>query len=237
VTTDLVTTSSGMRPTAAQASLLAYVESKLSEAKAALEESEAALDQAKAHKWNTVSLRAIVNRNRKEYISVEKIKAAVQAGYVIMPWLPGQAFAVRIEEEKAGLPVNTVKDPSGWLRPGDNLANVQTTAPALGYGEYVSPRAKFAWYMREENKDGKIVKFLEEYGQDFISAIPFPANMAKPEIMSATEEAMARNIFDRICVFPGPRRRIDPIIYGEVSRPGREALCFLIAWLVRKEDV
>ena len=237
MTTDLVTTSRGVRPTAAQTSLLAYVEGKFTEVKAALEESEAALDQAKAHKWNTVSIRGIVNRNRKEFISIEKIKAAVEAGYVIMPNLTGQAFAVRIEKEKANLPTNTVKDPSGWQRPGDNLENVQTTAPALGCGEYVSPRAKFSWYMREENKDGKIVKFREEYGQDFINAIPFPVNMAKPEIMSATEEAMAMKIFDQICVFPGPRRRIDPIIYGEIFRPYRAPLCCLIAWLVRKEDI
>ena len=233
---DLITTAGQAPVSQSQAGLLAHVTSKAQEAQEGLNEAEAALDYARAHKWNTQQLRAVVNRNRKQLEYLEKARMAVEAGYVIMPAINGSAFAVRIGA-KATLPEGTTSTPE-WGRKGDSISEVHTDSPPAGEGKYVAPECEFIcdWY--ECEKDGKVTKYRHDIGTDFISAIPFPAVMAKPVLMDATERAMALKIFDDIGIFPGRRiRNADPIIYGRIIRPTREPLFFLICWLVRREDI
>lgn len=234
---DLITTTGNMPATQAQAGLQAFVQGKLVQAKAELAECAAALANAKEKKWNTKLLAPIVSRHKKQVEYLEKVQAAVGAGYVMMPNIRGEVFAVRVGN-RARLPNNREKDPNSWNRPGQNLPKVQTDSPPIGEGDYVAPECHFEYYVREGEEQGKAVKYRYENGTEFIPEIPFPVIMAKPVLMDATEEAMALKIFDEILICPSrTARKKDPIIFGRINRPTREPVCFLICWLVRPEEI
>lgn len=222
-----------------QAGLLKHVQGKLLEAKQNEVEMVAALDTATRHKWQVRPLRNAVKRAGREVAYYDKVVAALEAGYVVMPPVECEAFAVRISDRKRLPNRDEMQHNSGWHHGRDMVTS--TDSPPIREGKHVSPSIHYySWYYTRDNDKGKPVKYRVEQPLDFDPKISFPFVIAKPAIMEATEQAMSLKIFDEIAICPhrGIRKR-DPIILGRVKHPSRPYtwLNFVIAWVVRPEYI
>jgi hypothetical protein len=182
-----------------------------------------ATDHAVKMKWNASSLRGAMNRARSRMIYYDKLLKATQAGYIIIPWMNYDAFAVRVIREEAKLlssGTSIYNKPSIPEQPPD-------IAPA-GEGHYVSSQS--AGVQRSgvrKNKQGEDERYWWSESLDF-KDVEFPVLAAKPTLMSAASNAMALKIFDEIGIAPNRRGR-DPFVVG-VIRGHKGPQVFLIAW-------
>lgn len=213
---------------AAQGKLVAWAEAKVAEHEAEETEIKVNLDAAVAHKWRSSGLKSQHTRAGKRTEYYRKMLAALQAGYSIVPNLPGMdTFAVRVKrrppEQEFG---------SRWrFEQNANAVTVQELPP--GEGEYKDPVPASHTEQREGEKPG--TKELVTIGDGEWDDVDFPAIMAKPQIISATEHAMDLKIFDRMCISPGVRRKGDPMVIGQiVTKNGytNKVVSFLVAWFI-----
>jgi hypothetical protein len=207
----------------AQASLILWTRRKIVATKAELAEANVNLDSAKAHKWATTGWDKQVKRLEKLFDFYKKIKAALEAGYYIVPPFPLETFAIRTNASR----------PSGratGARWRGLHAQKSKLLPA-GEGRYVSPNPKLKRIDSKVRKvDGSIndvVLFTPDQFQD----APFPFKLARAEIMEATRNAMSLKVFDQIGYLPG-RKTADPIICGEILNPARpgQSVAFFVSW-------
>jgi len=226
-----------------QLALLDFVRQKKTSVEAELAERQEALAYAKKQKWQTTALARIVRQTQSNVEYYEKVAAALEAGYVVMPPVNCEVFAVRVGD-KARLPHDVVtKNPSNWNRPGSHLGIAETDSASLGEGEYVAPEMRFSSSFTEGaakvvNGDTKVDVYRRDSADDYISAIPFPVIVAKAKLMNAAQQAMALKVFDEIAISPSRGiRRKDPIILGRIHRRTRAPLNFLIAWYVNPEEI
>ena len=135
------------------------------------------------------------------------------------------AFAIRTSR------VNPSGTPTKWK--GTRFEQQAQVLPA-GKGRYVDAAA--ATDSKTEtitNKEGKLVKETVYFPTDF-KDVMFPMEMARPEIINATEKAMALEVFDEIGIARDWRAGGDPMILGRILHPKRNsaAATFFIAWQV-----
>lgn len=198
---------------------------------AALEKEKAELDEAHAHavahKWKSSTLKAHSLRIGKRIQYYTKIRAALEAGYCIVPNFPVSLFAIRTER---GTPLRLMSTYQ-W----DNRAQ-PSEAPPMGDGEYKSPDPIIYARLIQSADPAKNQKEVKQYYCDDFEAVDFPIQMAKPRIMEATTRAMALKVFDEFGILPAQRNK-DPLIVGRVklagtSRHHREdnRVTFIIAW-------
>lgn len=109
-----------------------------------------------------------------------------------------------------------------------------------GQGQYVSDSPLVA-VEREvlADKEGKQQIKKWSYPIEF-QAVDFPFATAKPAVPTATAEAMAKKIFDRVGVMPD-RPNTDPIVCGQIVKPGaptyQTPLTFFIAWWLDTDTI
>ena len=200
--------------------LKAWLTKKLASCTAEHDEIDAAVKQAEKHKWAVSSLRSARSRARGRMIYYDKLLQATKAGYVMIPWMGFDAFAVRVVREEAKLLS------SGTSKWGPQQIPEQPSdfAPA-GEGRYVSNASEGIQREGPGSEKDSVIYFSESTG---FKEVDFPVLAAKPNLMSATANAMALKIFDEIGVAPNRRGR-DPLIVGAVKGP-KGRIHFLIAW-------
>jgi len=196
-------------------------------------------------KWNPHALKRALENARKRYDFYEKALLILEAGYMLFPTGSCDLFAVRTKRRTPD--AQLVKSEYAW---GDNRTTRQAKAQALraGEGRYVS--TDLLIYQRQEaievEKNGEKVKvdgfrFRNEDFQD----IEFPLEIAKPELMQITSQAMALKFFDEIGVLrirsddAAAPRKADPVILGRIIYPikqgwasERRRLTFYIGWYI-----
>lgn len=178
-----------------------------------------AYERAKKMKWKFEPLRNLWRNASKKLAYYEKVKAALEAGYYIVPNFDVQFFAIRTDKK-------TPKD--GWEVGNwntDHKKNAQELP--IGEGEYQNPFPVV--YEKHFGEGDNRKKHTRAESWD---AMEFPIMMAKPEIMDATSRAMALKVFDRIGVFPKYRKE-DPVIIGQIfNKKGNNTkiVSFMIAW-------
>jgi hypothetical protein len=220
--------------------LIEWCKGKVADLRAHSEELQSNLESARAHKWKTSTLASAVQRENARVAYYEKMLAALQAGFFIVPNFDAEVFAVRTNRSAPPFKTNDVVTSSRWDQP--RLDDLRLPPAQIDEGVYVSPRAE---EIREEvaapsatNKD-LIHKFVES--GDFITAIDFPFALAKPQVMSATQAAMALCIFDDIAVLPRSQRtNADPMVVGIIRRKegyNIKRCTFLIAWFLDTETL
>jgi hypothetical protein len=203
-----------------QKALIAWSDKKIESLKNEEEELWMALEHAASQEWKTATLKNQhrLAKKRKEYF--EKIKAALLAGYYIIPNFPIAIFGIRTERDKPMKMVTT----RNW-RSNHEQSSMELAA---GEGEYKNPFPII--YQREITKmDKKEIEYFAKEWDDF----EFPITMAKVEIMQATTAAMEMGIFDQIGIMPAKKKE-DPVIIGQiVHRRGqftKKITSFMIAW-------
>lgn len=180
--------------------------------------------------WKTSVVVAGLNRNERLTTYYEKMRAALQAGYLLVPNMPIDVLAVR---------VNRVKQPEERRdnRWGRFEAKAQSALPA-GVGRYVDETvAQHARNYRTVNEKNESVVKTQYYSGDY-DEVDFPVALTKPVILDATARAMALKIFDEIGRVRNDgqsfRSKADPIMVGRLLDPrkGRNGATFFIAWWV-----
>lgn len=209
----------------AQADLLTWCDAKVVAVRQELADLETNLELATEHGWKRESVVASLKRCEKRVLYYQKMKAAVEAGYLIVPNFPIDVFAVRVKRTK---PPATVHD-SKW---GGLNANPELL-PA-GEGRYVDDKVSY----RDEstttqNEKGHQIHHGRYVVDDFVE-VGFPVVAVKPQILSATTRAMALRIFDEVGTVQNQVGR-DPIVVGRIldprgTRHTRRCVTFFVAW-------
>jgi len=210
-----------MAPT--QTALAAWCDQKLQAVRAEQSDLETNLELATAHGWKHASVASTLLRTQKRVLYYEKLKAAVEAGYVIVPNFPIDVFAVRVKRAKQP---EKVRD-SRW---GGFRADPQLLA--TGVGNYVDEQVRYRDESSVQMVDGK-EKMVRRYVTDDYDAVDFPVVLVKPAVLEATQRAMALRIFDQMGIVTNQSGR-DPIVVGQLLDPrgkGRRITFFVAWWL------
>jgi hypothetical protein len=221
-TTLVALTPADMLP--AQTELLAWCDRKIAAVQTELTELEANLEMAAAGGLKLRGISAAVNRTAKRIVYYEKLKAAVEAGYVIVPNFPVNIFAVRVQRNKQRETTDTYASSSKFEAKPELL-------PA-GEGRYVDDRVFTRDKSYTETIDGKERRVHHHESADY-DVVDFPVTLVKPAVMSATDRAMALKLFDQMGLVENASGR-DPIVVGQLLDPrgnGRRVTFFVAWWL------
>lgn len=207
-----------------QTHLAAWLKLKTNACKREYNDLQAGAREAEKNKWSSKALRAAASRMWRRVCYYNKLRIAVEAGYVVIPWMNYDAFAVRVTNKyhKSSIVTNDYGIPRVPKQEG-------AVAPA-GEGRYVSARPDGHTGSRiERTSEGEDKKVYYAVSDDF-REVEFPLLAATPMLMNASAKAMSLKIFDEIGIAPNIRGR-DPFIVG-VVRGARhhQMVIFLIAW-------
>ncbi len=211
-----------------QAHLTAWCDHKLAEIADDKLEFGCMEDAAAKHGFDVGGIRRRLGKLKAKREFYEKIRAAVQAGYVIVPNFPINVFAIRTTREE---PTGTCEASSRYGL--SDLGQAPSLAP-VGEGKNVSP-----WPITEtdntgrRNPDtGKEEDRFYRYATEF-KDVAFPVAIVKPQIIEATGEALKKLLFDEVGIVRDSAKG-DPIIIGRIRergvRGGGKEVSFFVAW-------
>lgn len=227
----------GEMPTV-QAEIAAWCQVKLIALGRDLADARQNIVQAKRRKWKSSGWDGIIRKTVKRMLYYAKIKAAVRAGFVIVPNFPVELIAVKVDNERPRHAVATypssinTAEPDMWLGPGQ--------------GRYVNetlPHEDIGYQQQLPGKD-PVWKPLARVGAPgYDEEIDFPVTLVKPVVLKATQRAMCLKIFDTIGLVNQDGRttsraqaKSDPIVVGQIidgstsKRSGQRRMTFFIAW-------
>jgi hypothetical protein len=213
---------------AARADLEAWLRAKISAIDAEVDELERAHESAKPRPFADTVKTALYNqitRHKRLQSYYEKLLAATEAGYTLIPNFPIDVFAVRV----------TKKKPTGYAERLDWKPTIDNEKPAnarIGEGEYKSPNQLVRNTSSKEIIDGKEHTRYFQEATEYLD-VDFPLIAARAELLDATAEAMALKVFDQIGICPPAQRRGDPMIIGQICFPNGYSPkmgSFIIAW-------
>ncbi len=216
---------------AAQSQVLSWCDQRLIAAKhdwTLAEQTFNALERAGAR---TQPASTLMNKARRRIVFYEKVRKAVELGYVIVPPFELQIFAIRTDRAAPELR----RSENGWQR---------DASPRLlphGKGEYknaVVPRFKVETLKRKNSATGaeydvSIYENADEWGD-----MEIPVRALKPQIIDAVDVALKAKVFDELGIAPAYRAP-DPIICGRIRRPDKpgRSIMFMVAWWLDMDDV
>lgn len=202
---------------------------------------------AETNGWKTDALKRQHRLCVRRVAFYEKLAAALDAGYCIVPNFPIDLIAIRTTLDR---PIRRWGREHRWEN--EAAKDIHTNSPDLGDGDNVSSVAKIGTATQPvydengyhaKNAEGEWRYRDVYYPSDFDCEIEFPVALAKPEIMSATAEAMALKCFDEIGVLGVPAgqtargKRPDPMVVGRIIDPrsttyNRRYVSFVLAWYI-----
>jgi len=118
----------------AQNQLIAWSGRKQAALLTEAEELKLAYEHAKKMKWRYTTLQAQYNKTKKRAAYYEKMKAALEAGYTIVPNFPVQMFAIRTDKDKPKKYLST----SRWHEPKRDVQ--ECSELDMTVGDYKNPR-------------------------------------------------------------------------------------------------
>lgn len=215
----------------AQAELLSWCDHKILAVKAELADLETNLELATEHGWKHRSVEAALNRTAKRIAYYEKIKAAVAAGYLIVPNFPIDVFAVRVQRSKQ-------REKTAEYEYRADYKTARAELLPAGTGRYVDETLDTTDESYDRTKaDGKTER-VSLYRSGDYDAVDFPVIAVKPAILQATQRAMAMRVFDEMGTVTNQAGR-DPIVVGRLRDPrGNNRCCtFFVAWWLNTRDL
>lgn len=215
-----------------QVALVEWTEGKIKSLSADLLEATENFKIAKKNKWRSQPFARMVTKYRNGVVFYQKVRAALKAGYYIVPPFPVDIFAIRTDKKTPKR--NQQKSTWGWPNVPEQIAKKLPE----GEGRYVSSIAEPNFDSMKVTKDGKEVTQYYGWAEEF-AEVDFPFHAAKPEVLNKTAEAMGLGVFDQLGVLPRFTRRGDPIVVGQILdyRPTREPLTFFVAWWLNTEEL
>lgn len=245
----IVVASNPQQMQVAQAQMVSWVDKKLEIISAERNEAWNTLETAKKNKWKAGPFKKVHDRLVDQHQFYEKLKAALEAGYTIIPNFEDiDIFAVRTAKEQPDRHWASQDARYGKVIPSDQASE----SPPVGEGQYVNATAEYTQRKLQAKIDdkGQPVYVQQAWATDH-ATVEFPFKMVKPEILVATKQAMDHFIFDDIGCVPGRRRarRGDPMIIGRIHchphvhhkfqhrTTYEKTLSFLITWFINTRDL
>lgn len=226
----------------AQLGLIAWCEQKIAAMKHDASELLGAFTIAVQRKWKSTTLKRHADLAARRVTYYEKIKAALEAGYCIVPNFPVALFAIRTDKSKPAQ-MFTIQNYYHKLSDGGTKAQGAKLLPP-GEGDYQNPQAPAAADYIGPVKEAsgheshKYKTYCEEWAD-----IEFPINMARPRVMEAVGLAMNQKIFDELGILPDQKPKKDPLIVGHIIDPTphrygpAKYVTFIIAWHLNVRDL
>lgn len=223
----------------AQTELLAWCDQKIAALNAERSDLIDSARIAASNNWASASLDRLATKKAKEVEYYRKIRAAVAAGYLIVPNFDIEIMAVRVDgqPEKRRATFERV-----------DITHAAAGMLPVGEGRYVDEKLQYRElsYSAPDPRNPGQTKHHELYEVSrYDDNVDFPVLAVKPLILEATARAMALKIFDRIGVVTGKRE--DPIVVGQVLHPsvgkkgqhfrGFKRVSFFIAWWLSTETL
>jgi hypothetical protein len=210
--------------------VLKWIEEKLASAKHELVLANQTFNALQNANLRTQPAQTQIRHANRRVAFYEKVRAAVRAGYYIIPPFDCQVFALRVKE---GDP-RTERDRSNWANEGRRLK-----ALPVGEGRYVNPAVvrRGVDSVTEEDSEGKS-KEVTIYENVAWEGVEFPLKALKPELIETTFEAMQLKIFDALGIHP-LYRAPDPIIVGQIRhyKSFHKPITFFVAWWLDERDL
>lgn len=209
--------------------LINWVKGKTESIQADYRELNESYEMAQKQRWKSSTLKRHRDKAASQLIYYQKMLGALEAGYVLVPNMPGAIFAVRTDKTSPR---------RAWTYFYTEAANQKAKTLPAGEGDYVAGTNVTHKHETRDNKGNLTDTHYQaiEFGE-----LEFPLAMAKPRIMEATSRAMALRIFDEFMILPADAapqghtiKTTDPIIMGTVLRRygvyEEKRVSFMIAW-------
>ncbi len=230
---------------AAQAGIADWCREKIITLGQELREQRQNLAEAKRMLWRHHGWTTAITKTKARMIYYAKIRAAVRAGYLIVPNFECEVMAVRVKRDKPReKDEHQTVSSYGRNEPSASLTRATPELLPPGLGRYVDDELFYKTNSyADTDREGKPIRRLR-YTTTGYDVPDFPVLAVKPEVMDATGRAMALRIFDRIGVVTG--RKQDPLVIGELIDPGanlaawpnqQKRVSFFIAWWLNTEDL
>jgi hypothetical protein len=213
----------------AHAQMIAWAKARRDKVDVDVDVESTSLDVAARNGWLTTPFTRRLNALARQRTFYDKIIAALEAGFAIVPNFAMNVFAIRTN---AAAPRQETRDGrwNRFVQPAQLLA--------VGEGRYVNPEPLIVTdEQKRTNGQGNEVSTFSQWPHDEFEDVEFPLVLARPELMTSVGEAMARKLFDEIGVaVDAPGRasggRGDPILLGRLLNPRRSApaLTFFLGW-------
>lgn len=209
--------------------MIGWCERKICVIQTEAKELRDAYEHAREKKWKSDTLKRHADLADRRVVYYQKFKAALEAGYCVVPNFPVTMFAIRTDK---GKPVKGFD----YLE-SIHSKNFQQEAQVLkqGEGEYQNPNPVIKeqpWKEIERNCGSYKEKVHPVWAEKW-DDLEFPANMARFHVMTAATRAMAMRIFDELGFLPADtKRNPDPLLIGRLidPRPTKNRVSFMIAW-------
>jgi hypothetical protein len=221
----------------AQAKLITHFKQKTAKLKVEWDEAEKNVELARTRKWKVAPFERLLTKAKRDVEFYEKITAALEAGFVIIPNLEElDIFAIRTTRKTPR--ANKAHGGENWVQaPDEQVSN----RPALGEGRYVNADTiNKEMTVTKQLKDGNVMKQRVAIAKEF-DDVDFPFHFVKPEILEKTSQAMNLLAFDDIGILPNRRvRKGDPMVVGRITTKqgnNTKAVSFLITWWVNTQDI
>lgn len=181
---------------------------------------------AKSNNWSHGSLSSLAAKTGREIAYYQKVLAAVDAGYLIVPNFDVEVMAIRVQHNRAPTESHTRYRPSQLVATSADLLPV-------GDGQYVNPMPVATKRMMPDPTSSEPNrKTLMFVSTDEFKDLQFPVAAVKPVVLEATHLAMSKRIFDQIGVVTG--RKQDPLVIGTIFDPRdryrMKRVSFFVAW-------
>lgn len=215
--------------------LMALCDANIAEHQQIATELAESIEHARRNKWRMGGMTRALANAKKTVVYYENARAALEAGYMLMPNLDADVFAVRVNTSGPG----AVTESAPWATPVPTTT-ADKAIPA-GEGRYVSDEtAGEQW--KEITKDEKGNERVRHYAMstDYLP-VEAPLVATRPVLLNAAAQAMALKVFDEIGIVGVNRRSRsgDPMLVGRIVHPARKGrrLSFFLAWWFNPEDL
>jgi hypothetical protein len=209
----------------AQSELIAWCDRKIRALSDELEELDLHQKLALENGWKTSVVVSNLNRTARRITYYQKMQAALQAGYLLVPNMPIDVLAVRVS--RAAPPRKASE--SSWRA---SQANPELLA--AGEGRYVDETVYTIEHTeKRKNYAGHEYDHSTFLPSSYDDEVDFPIALTKPVVLAAAARAMALKVFDQIGRVQNGGGR-DPILVGQLLDPrrGGRLATFFLAWWV-----
>lgn len=208
---------------------------------------------AKKNRWSRGGLIKAVALTKRRIQYYLKMKRIVEAGYLIIPNLPIELIAVRVDRDnpryKTARYPSHINEAKPELLPPDTGRYVDETLP---HRTATRAQADAQGNVKRDSQGNALKESYAVVGDSgFREEIDFPLIAVKPIVMQATSDALHRFLFDQVGIATGGdyatvqsqrRRRSDPMVVGQIIDPRstkyqRRVVSFFIAWWLNTEDL
>lgn len=216
----------------AQVTMIGWATQKKEQCAVEVRELWESIQAAERGGLSVANLKRAVRRARRRQEYYNKVHAALEAGFCIIPNFPVDVFAVRTTQKNPSKRIHKGR----WATPDDT----KTNSPPLGDGRYLSNGVMFQEkevHSPTDKEPDRMVRHV--WASDFMD-VEFPIALAQASVIEATTTAMKRKIFDELGVLPERRRRGDPMIVGRIVDGhgyGRKEISFLVSWWIDTRDL